>query len=171
MENLDLTQILKDCPKGTKLFCVEYGYVKLSRICEDDPYPICIERKNGENEYFTKDGYCVTTQSRDEFSEPSLYPAHDQRDWSKFKASTKKVKVTLHPFDKVLVMSEDIGDYWEADILSEYVDEEGDSRYICIGGGFPTVIPYNKDTAYLVGTDLKCPIDYEIEFSKEFKED
>lgn len=168
-ENLDLTQILKDCPKGTKLYSTTLGYVRFKEVDEFLAFPIKVTK--GLYTYsFTEDGYAAHVYSRDEFAEPVLFPAHDQRDWSKFKIPAQKVKVTLHPFDKVLVTS-DIDDYWEADILSEYVDEEDDPRYICIGGGYHTVIPYNKDTAYLVGTDEKCPIDYEIEFSKEFKEE
>lgn len=43
--------------------------------------------------------------------------------------------------------------------------------YLCTLICYKYCIPYNKDTAHLIGTDKECPIDYEIEFSKEFKED
>ena len=167
MENLDLTQILKDCPKGTKLFCTEYGYVKLYEICKDDEFPILVVANSGKSEYFTKDGYYQLIQNRDEYAEPSLYPAHNQRDWSKFKVPTSKVKVTLHPFDKVLGKMGNTS-VWHADFFDQKVGNHIDfSSKI----DWDEVVPYNKDTAYLVGTDEKCPIDYEIEFSKEFKED
>ena len=169
-ENLDLTKILKDCPKGTKLWHTVYGEVEFDGIHMEEfnsPYLVFFTISTGRLAGVTADGRFHGKYD----GECTLFPSKDQRDWSKFKVPTSKVKVTLHPFDKVLGMNKDISDYWEADLLSEYVDEEGDSRYICIGAGYPTVIPYNKDTAYLVGTDENCPIDYEIEFSKEFKEE
>ena len=164
-ENIDLTQILKDCPKGTKLFSTEYGYVEFSKISTDDYFPIVV-RRNKNRICYTKDGYSSTKGCRDEYAEPSLYPAHDQRDWSKFKVPTRKAKVTLHPFDKVLVR--DGSAYpWEVRFVAFITDEKIET----IGGNeWCDGIPYNKDTAHLLGTIDRCPIDYEIEFSKEFKE-
>lgn len=74
-------------------------------------------------------------------------------------------KVTLHPFDKVL--ARDTGtDYWVIDFFQEkhnnYVELINECYNYCI--------PYNKDTAHLLGTTDDCPIKYELEFSKEFKE-
>lgn len=102
-ENLDLTKILANVPKGTKLFCTEYGYVEY--LCIDGNavnYPIIVKGKHECIYAFTKDGYSCNKEYRDKYAEPSLYPAHDQRDWSKFEVPTRKVEVTLHPFDKVL---------------------------------------------------------------------
>ena len=166
-ENIDLTKILADCPEGTKLFCTEFGYVEFSKISTDDYFPIVVKTKLGQDCY-TKDGYSSTEEWRDEYAEPSLYPAHDQRDWSKFDVPKNKVKVTLHPFDKILVKSIQ-PETWSADIFSHY-DSDNILPIWCIGGFRGEVIPYNKDTAFLLGTDKECPIDYEIEFSKEFKE-
>lgn len=168
-ENLDLTKILADCPEGTKLFCTDYGYAEFAGIDkEDDNYPIKIKLKNDTISYFTKDGYIFPSECRDKYAEPSLLPAHDQRDWSKFKAPNKKVKVTLHPFDKVLVRGPRI---WMVDLFSHYDKENTSEPYCCVGGFFGKILPYNKDTAHLLGTHKDCPIDYEIEFSKEFKEE
>ena len=165
-ENIDLTQILKDCPKGTKLFSTEYGYVEFSKISTDDYFPIVV-KKNLNRVCYTKDGYSSMESCRDKYAEPSLYPAHDQRDWSKFKVPTQKVKVTLHPFDKVLAWSVQ-PETWVVDIFSHY-DSDNILPIWCIGGFRGKVIPYNKETAHLLGTTDDCPIDYEIEFSKEFK--
>ena len=35
-ENLNLAKILKDCPKGTKLYSTIYGDVELVRVYVDD---------------------------------------------------------------------------------------------------------------------------------------
>ena len=100
-ENLDLTQILKNCPEGTKLFSTEAGYVKFSKISTDECFPIVVISKLGQH-FYTKDGYAYTKEYRDNFAELCLFPAHDQRDWGKFEIPKPKVKVTLYPFDKVL---------------------------------------------------------------------
>ena len=170
-ENLDLTQILKECPKGTKLFCPEYGYVKFVGINSEALYfPIVVDTNFGDRVVLTKDGYTHSDDDRDEFAEPSLYPAHDQRDWSKFKVPTSKVKVTLHPFDRVLAKFY-ADSCWEATFITDIDKEDEDDPYLCLKDWYEQCIPYNKYTAHLFGTKEDCPIDYEIEFSKEFKEE
>ncbi len=167
-ENLDLTQILKDCPKGTKLFCTNLGYVTLESVgCKDSLNPITVKNHNNYTISFTKDGFCFCQKYRDEYAEPSLFPAHDQRDWNKFEVPKPQIKVTLHPFDKVLVR-DDSQSPWEAQFVT-FMTIDGfetiNGEAWCLG------IPYNKDTARLLGTRDNCPIDYEIEFNKEFKEE
>ena len=40
-ENLNLVEILKDCPKGTKLYSTIYGDVELGEVhLNDNTYPI-----------------------------------------------------------------------------------------------------------------------------------
>lgn len=39
-ENIDLTKILKDCPKGWKLYSTIFGDVTFCYIDESDEYPI-----------------------------------------------------------------------------------------------------------------------------------
>ena len=43
-ENIDLTQILKDCPKGTKLYSLIFGEVNFEKIGSDDEYAIFITK-------------------------------------------------------------------------------------------------------------------------------
>ena len=40
-ENIDLTKILKDCPKGFKLYSAVHGEVTFLSI-ENGTYPICV---------------------------------------------------------------------------------------------------------------------------------
>lgn len=79
--------------------------------------------------------------------------------------TNKKVKVTLHPFDKVLARDTE-SDYW----VPDFFQERRGACFELIHECYNYCIPYNKDTAHLLGTTDNCPIDYEIEFSKEFKE-
>ena len=162
-ENLDLTKILKDCPVGTKLWHTCFGEVELSDMVNTIVYPICFQLSDGRMRAVTKDGKMFDKYD----GECVLFPSKDQKDWNKFKASTQKVKVTLHPFDKVLVR---IDGKWMCELFS-HEDCEGNYKYICTGGYYSDILPYNNDTARLLGTTNNCPIDYEIEFSKEFKED
>jgi hypothetical protein len=85
-----------------------------------------------------------------------------------FEANKEKVKVTLHPFDKVLVKCDDT-DKWEVDLFSSY-NEDRDKAFCCVGILAEECIPYNKDTAHLLGTNDDCSINYEIECTNEFKE-
>lgn len=157
-ENIDLTKILKCCPEGTKFWSmldeeVEFVYI------DGDCINFRVTKTNKETFYYN-DGKAYRG-----IGECVLFPSKDQRDWSKF-VPTWIVKVTLHPFDKVLVR---VGSEhpWLAQIVTFITDEgietiDGESWCLCI--------PYNKDTAHLLGTTDDCPIDYEIEFSNEFKE-
>lgn len=61
-----------------------------------------------------------------------------------------KPKVELKPFDKVLGRNEK-GDVWEAELFS-YYREESQYPFHCIGFSRKYCIPYNEETAHLLGT-------------------
>lgn len=75
------------------------------------------------------------------------------------KQSINKFDVsTLKPFDKVLVR--DHNDCpWRADFYSHF---ESNNQYwcVCIGDAYKQCIPYNEETAHLLGTDQECPSKY-----------
>lgn len=154
-ENIDLTKILKDCPKGFKLYSTVLGYVFFKRIDDCAIYPIVISCKNGNVENFTNDGKIII----DYDGECTLFPSKDQRDWSKFTAPWYKNEKfdpkTLNPFDRVLVR-----DYsnmeWSCDILS-HIKQEDPFPYVGIGSEWKCCIPYNDDTKHLVGTTDAAP--------------
>lgn len=87
--NIDLTKILKDCPKGWKLYTPIFGEVEFSSIEKDCTYPIILSVQEGGSATFTglvkftKEG-CFFTESTD--VECLLFPSKEQRDWSKFTA-------------------------------------------------------------------------------------
>ena len=80
-KNIDLTKILKDCPKGTKLYSPIVGEVEFIEIRNDEDYPI-ITKKGAYNHNFMAEGFYYTHVDR----ECLLFPSKDQRDWSKFTA-------------------------------------------------------------------------------------
>ena len=155
-ENLDLTKILKGCPKGTKFYNSIYGEVRFERIVENVSYPIVLSICNDIcNEInVTKKGF----HYKDCNGECVLFPSKDQRDWSKFERFwDRKVKrfdpKTLKPFDKVLVRSEDC--CWTADLFSHIDDSLG--RVCCSWYSWKQCIPYGNETKHLVGTTEEAP--------------
>ena len=152
-ENIDLTKILKDCPKGTELWSDNYGKVQFLKI-EDTFKPIITIRTDGLTAAYTKEGW----HRKDFPANCLLWPSRDCRDWSKFTAPwLKKEKFdpkTLKAFDRVIVKP-DNGD-WHCSILSHR--EDNNIYYRMIDGyGYSHVIPYNNDTKYLVGTRDEAP--------------
>ena len=80
-ENLNLVEILKDCPKGTKLYSTVHGEVTLMRIDYEEYYPILVKLRDNLEECFPADGKLLSPYYD---GECILFPSKDQRDWSKF---------------------------------------------------------------------------------------
>ena len=155
-ESIDLTKILKDCPKGWKFYSTLYGEVEFEKIKKESEYPIVIITKHGNNSDIKSDGRYYGEYDD---GECTLFPSKDQRDWSKFTAPWyKKDKFdpkTLKPFDKVLVKDTPT-QYWNIGIFSHYI--KGDTfPYKCIGTNYKLCIPYNEETKHLVGTTDEAP--------------
>lgn len=55
-ENIDLCEILKDCPKGMGLNCTIWDNVEFDHIDVKSNYPIYIKKSSGEMEYLTESG-------------------------------------------------------------------------------------------------------------------
>ena len=101
-ENLNLVEILKDCPEGTKLYSLVYGDVYFRGIRQHPHYPIeTVALKDVYDiQSFTSEGKMLINYE----GECVLFPSKEQRDWSKFKPKQPKFDPkTLQTFDKVLV--------------------------------------------------------------------
>ena len=154
-ENLNLVEILKDCPKGTKLYSTAFGDVHFYRISDNEEYPIGIAvAGNSDYRTLTYDGKLW----RDYGSECILFPSKEQRDWSKFTAPWYKKDrfdlKTLQPFDKVLVK---VGSYWRIELFSHMYEYKGDIYYACVMSSYKECIPYNDETKRLVNTSEEAP--------------
>ena len=151
-ENINLCEILRDCPKGTKLYSPIFGEVDFEKIRSDDKYAI-ITKKGSYTATFTEEGF----YRADVDGECLLFPSKDQRDWSKFTAPWfKKEKFdpkTLKPFDSVLVYGEYEG--WFCTIFSHI--GVGEYPYNTASGNYGRCIPYNDETKHLVGTKDEAP--------------
>ena len=151
-ENIDLTKILKDCPKGFQLYSPIFGIVYLKSVT---PYNVYITTIREVEAIITKNGRYFTEY---EDSECILFPSKDQRDWSKFTAPWyKKEKFdpkTLKAFDKVLVRDFTTRK-WRCKHFSYFMDGEAYS-YMCFAT-YRFCVPYNEDTKHLVGTTEEAP--------------
>ena len=154
-ENLDLTKILKYCPKGWKFYSPVWGeveFIEYNREFGDfifDP----IDMGNMDNVHINTDGtFCC-------FGECIIFPSKEQRDWSKFTAPWyKKDRFdpnTLKPFDRVLVRN--CRAYkWKCEHFS-YFNEGNDYACMCTSNSYAFCVPYNDETKHLVGTSDGAP--------------
>lgn len=157
-KKIDLKKILKDCPKGTKLYSPVFGDVEFVRVYQNDFVDFIIEFKLSDNSLNS-----VTTDGRlyEEFNgECILFPSKDQRDWDKFTARWyKKEKfdpTTLKPFDRVLVR-DTYCQNWTCGFFSHIVSFNNISKYNIGEVLYKMCIPYNDDTKHLVGTECEAP--------------
>lgn len=164
-ENIDLTKILKNCPKGTKFYSSVYGELIYSGMYADSSNSkIYLIDQNSRSmidgsplviDYY-RDGRLYATMG-----ECTLFPSKEQRDWSKFERFWDKPKIerfdpkTLKPFDKVLVRDGEAY-MWKPTLLS-YINNAIIYPYVCTNSSYRYCIPYNDDTKYLAGTTEEAP--------------
>ena len=152
-ENIDLTKVLKNCPKGTKLYSLVHGEVEFQKVDLGFKYSIIVKLKNEIIESFTSNGILLNHYD----GECILFPSREQRDWSKFTAPWyKKEKFdpkTLKPFDKIIARVE--GGIWFCELLSFI--EEGRNLIKGLVSYYNYCIPYNDETKHLIGTTEEAP--------------
>lgn len=140
---MNIAKILKDCPKGTKLYSPLFGYVLLHSIQEIDTYPIRVMTCIGNRlESFTKSGL-FTNQCP---GECMLFPSKENRDWSTFKAPKKEYE--FKPFDKVLVRDSD-DKVWQIDFFA--YTSISNYKYQAMTAAWKQCIPF-EGNEHLLGT-------------------
>ena len=159
--NLDLTKILKNCPKGWKFYSKIHGDVNFYGFnLSDKNYPIVVSTFDNFLHHFTKNGKKFYLYE----GECILVPSREQQDWSKFtapwyKQEKKNVKFnphTLKPFDKVLVR-DSLKDLWRCDHFSHISYNHLVTYEYCTSMYHRFCIPYNYETKHLVGTSNEAP--------------
>ena len=128
-ENLNLVEILKDCPKGTKLYSTVYGEVEFDGIGNGSEDPVKFVKSDGDRGSVSAQGLALACYD----GECTLFPSKKQRDWSKFKQLVKpKFKVG----DKIVnILGKRMGAYGSYGIISEITDDKyifTDSSYAFI---------------------------------------
>lgn len=158
-ENLNLAEILKDCPKCTKLYSTIFGEVEFIEC--DNLYQIIVIK---ESKYyrFTSKGVFIFNGIKYNTGECTLFPSKDQRDWSKFKIKKPKFDPkTLQPFDKILGRG-DVESSWQYQRMwccATFSHINNDVMYPIktTGDSYKYAVPYNDDTKHLVGTTEEAP--------------
>lgn len=80
-QELNLCEILKDCPKGTKFYSTVYGNVEFVGIeSQNIEYPIRIKTVQDFEASITEKGWLFANFN----GECTLFPSKEQRDWSKW---------------------------------------------------------------------------------------
>ena len=141
---MNIAEILKKFPKGTKLYSPIYGKIELVDVEDNELYSITCVTQKGNYKTFTSEGKIFNDYTD---SECVLFPSKDQRDWSKFGLTDHEAKHQFKPFDKVLVRDYNDNE-WNCDFFSN-MDEHG--YYKCINSWWRQCIPYDGNE-HLLGT-------------------
>lgn len=158
---VNITEILKQVPKGTKLWSNIFGDVEFISIGFNDEYPIRCSDVFRKEQVFTEHGYYFITY--EEHSECVLWPSKDHRAWDeealRILGIEKKPETpfNLQPFDKVLVR-DSFYEEWRADFFSHMVEDY--CKFVCFRWGQKYCIPYNEETKHLLGTIQEPPEKY-----------
>ena len=151
-ENVNLCEILKNCPINTGFYSPMIGNCKLSSV---NSFEVVVSNQKGvlhinPNATATLNGYKTV--------ELMLFPSQTQRDWSKWKCPKPKFDPkTFKPFDRVLVSEDGYEDaFWAAAIFSHFSQGKILPAY-CGSNFYSQVIPYNEETKHLVGTSDEAP--------------
>ena len=98
---MNIAKILKYCPKGIKLYSTVFGEVKFSEVYPNNMIVVII--KDDFKRVFHKNG------SYSEYGECVLFPAKDQKDWSKFRLPVKKGDIMMS-HGRAFIISDDYAD-------------------------------------------------------------
>lgn len=139
---MNIAEILKDCPKGIKLYSLVYGECELLYVdCDSSvKYPIVVGVGDGGYS-FTKDGLLYEEHIN---AECVLFPSKENRDWSTFKIHKEH---QFKPFDKVLVRNSN-DEPWHMNLFSHIVDTS--YKYVCLVNAWTQCIPY-EGNEHLLG--------------------
>lgn len=99
-KKIDLVELLKECPKGTKFYSRSIGTVTFNCIKSDR---VCIKNHKGIETAYTKSGKFYYAE---EDAEIDLFPSKDQRDWSKWQRPFVEGDVVMYGDDQFAIFKE-----------------------------------------------------------------
>lgn len=137
---INLVNILKHCPEGTKLYSPIYGEVTFIRISIINTILCKATKSNGE---ITSVDFNRFGRFSGEFSnsECVLFPSKDQRDWDKFRIPAKKGDIMMFDDKSAVFMIDAMTDDYVTIIA--YVDKY--STFRTGGQMLLNYIPASKD--------------------------
>lgn len=107
-ENINLVEILKDCPKGTKFYSSGYGTVTFDHIEADADYPILTKSSEYGTCSFTKEGKYYKNCD----GECVIFPSKDQRNWNVWKKEQDLKNIWDKFEDGDYLWMKQKNDYW-----------------------------------------------------------
>lgn len=146
---MNIAEILKHCPKGTKLYSLVDGEVTLENIISIGQYTIEVATDDGDIKYYTKDGSYFTNRPN---GECVLFPSKEQRDWSKFnmntKVNNKDAACQLNQSENVLVGNDIEQNYkripFNVELAKKIVNGKVKGRIVTLEGRKVRIICWDK---------------------------
>lgn len=153
---INIAEKLKNVPAGTKLYSLVHGEVSLIGVEEKLKYPIKVATNHHPHYIVTFTNYGSVYTNK---GECILFPSKENRNWNVSNVKSKFDIKQLRHFDRVLVREKNT-EFWHTDLFSN----NSITAFICVGGKWKQCIPYNNETAHLVGTTKDC-----LDFYKTWK--
>lgn len=128
--NINIAEILKYCPKGTKLYSTVFGEVTFDSIDIDEKYPIVVYKFDCMKTSFTEEGHYTGYPN----SECVLFPSSEMRDWTKFfkRGDVVYIKEANYVTDYAIFESWKNDDYTEFNASIFYSNKSGFAeRKVC----------------------------------------
>ena len=146
---MNIAEILKHCPKGTKLYSLVDGEVTLENIISIGQYTIEVATDDGDIKYYTKDGSYFTNRPN---GECVLFPSKEQRDWSKFNMNTKvndeETECQLKQSENVLVDNDIEQNYkripFNVELAKKIVNGKVKGRIVTMEGRKVRIVCWDK---------------------------
>lgn len=146
---MNIAEILKHCPKGTKLYSLVDGEVTLENIISIGQYTIEVATDEGDIKYYAKDGSYFTNRPN---GECVLFPSKEQRDWSKFnmntKVNNKDAACQLNQSENVLVGNDIEQNYkripFNVELAKKIVNGKVKGRIVTLEGRKVRIICWDK---------------------------
>lgn len=89
---MNIANLLKYCPKGTKLYSLIHGEVTLDEVDVNSTYPITVVACKNSYESFSSEGLLYKCYPD---SECILFPSKEQRDWNEFRIPVKRGDIMM----------------------------------------------------------------------------
>lgn len=138
---INIAEILKNYPKRGVLYSTIFGECEFDHISSCGDIYMAYKNNKDDKVIFNKYGQFGIGNTA---GECLLFPSKDNRDWS-----TLRKQCQFKPFDKVVVRCG--SDKWCADLFS-YYESDNNYPYSCVGSFYSECLPYNEETAKLIGT-------------------
>ena len=144
---LNIAEILKNKPKGTKLYTDTFGELSIENVYTGNEFGITLLCKDGDDLSFYNDGRYST------YGEPILVPSREMRDWSKF--AWKKGDVLINSCGFQCIFKE-----WASDDYTKF-----NGCYSCSRDGYEDVS--NAETAKFAKFDHNIAYGYVREIERK----